>query len=199
MNGAYKFCNPQLINPWSSDTTYGAPYWIIIGSDRLVGFHYNDVITGAIASQITSLTIVFSTVYSDADQRKHQSSASLAFVQGIHRGPVNSPHKWPVTRKMFPFGRRHHVWRCQVLTWTDVTLQSIKLSRTHFIELLMEFKKRLKEMHLTMLSKCRPQNVKLSAYHRGQLSWYLSLSYWSALWQWSPTSRRSLSTSGYPL
>ena len=39
----------------------------------------------------------------DADQRKHQSSASLAFVQGIHRGPVNSPHKWPVTRKMFPF------------------------------------------------------------------------------------------------
>ena len=44
-----------------------------------------------------------STVYSDADQRKHQSSASLAFVRGIHRGPVNSPHKWPVTRKMFPF------------------------------------------------------------------------------------------------
>ena len=53
--------------------------------------------------QITSLTIVYSTVYSDADQSKHQSSASLAFVRGIHRGPVNSPHKWPVTRKMFPF------------------------------------------------------------------------------------------------
>ena len=48
-------------------------------------------------------TIVFLTVYSDADQRKHQSSVSLAFVRGIHRGPVNSPHKWPVTRKMFPF------------------------------------------------------------------------------------------------
>ena len=58
---------------------------------------------GAIASQLTSLTIVYSTVYSDADQRKHQSSASLAFVWGIRRGPVNSPHKWPVTRKMFPF------------------------------------------------------------------------------------------------
>ena len=58
---------------------------------------------GAMASQITSLTIVHSTVYSDADQRKHQSSASLAFVRGIHRGPVNSPHKWPVTEKMFPF------------------------------------------------------------------------------------------------
>ena len=58
---------------------------------------------GAIAPQITSLTIVYSAVYSDADQRKHQSSASLAFVRGIHRGPVNSPHKWPVTLKMFPF------------------------------------------------------------------------------------------------
>ena len=57
----------------------------------------------AIASQITSLTIVYSNVYSGADQSKHQSSASLAFVWGIHRGPVNSPHKWPVTRKMFPF------------------------------------------------------------------------------------------------
>ena len=65
--------------------------------------HYDDVIMSAIASQITSLTIAYSTVYSGADQRKHQSSASLAFVWGIHRGPVNSPHKWPVTRKMFPF------------------------------------------------------------------------------------------------
>ena len=52
--------------------------------------HYSDVRMGTIASQITSLTIVYSIVYSDADQRKHQSSASLAFVRGIHRGPVNS-------------------------------------------------------------------------------------------------------------
>ena len=65
--------------------------------------HYNDVIMSTIASEITSLTIVYSTIYSAADQRKHQSSASLAFVQGIHRGPVNSPHKWSVTWKMFPF------------------------------------------------------------------------------------------------
>ena len=65
--------------------------------------HYGDVVMGVIAPQITSLTIVYSTVYSDADQRKYQSSASLAFVRGIHRGPVNSPHKWPVTRKMFSF------------------------------------------------------------------------------------------------
>ena len=66
-------------------------------------WHYDDVIMRAMASQITSLTIVYSTVYSDADQRKHQSSASLAFVWGIHWGPVNSPHKWPVTRNFFPF------------------------------------------------------------------------------------------------
>ena len=65
--------------------------------------HYIGVITTTIASQITSLTVVYSTVYSDVDQRKHQSSASLAFVWGIHRDPVNSPHKGPFTRKMFPF------------------------------------------------------------------------------------------------
>ena len=65
--------------------------------------HYDDVIMGAIASQITSLTIIFSTVYLDTDHKKHQSAASLAFVRGIHRRPVNSPHKWPVTRKMIPF------------------------------------------------------------------------------------------------
>ena len=55
------------------------------------------------ASQITSLTTVCSTAYSGADQRNHQSSALLAFVWGIHRGPVNSLHIWPVTRKMLPF------------------------------------------------------------------------------------------------
>ena len=63
---------------------------------------------GAVASKITSLTTVQSTIYSDADERKHQISASLAFVWGIHRWPVNSPHKWPATRKMFPFWWRHH-------------------------------------------------------------------------------------------
>ena len=83
---------------------------------------------GAIASEITSLTIIYSTVYSDADQRKHQSSASLAFVRGIHRGPVNSPHKWPVTRKMFPF---HDVimlgekWFIQALIWEELFNSSL--------------------------------------------------------------------------
>ena len=65
--------------------------------------HYDDVIMTMLASRITSLTVVYSIVYSGVNQRKHQSSASLAFVREIHRGPVNFPHKWPVTRKMFPF------------------------------------------------------------------------------------------------
>ena len=65
--------------------------------------HYSDVIFSAMASKITGVSIVYSTVYSGAHQRKHQSWASLAFVRGIHRWPVYSPHKEPVTRKMFPF------------------------------------------------------------------------------------------------
>ena len=86
--------------------SFGIFFYIIL--NKLVRYfrrrdHDDDVIMGAIASLITSFKIVYSTVYSDADQRKHQSSASLAFVRGIHRGQVNSRYKWPVTRKIFPF------------------------------------------------------------------------------------------------
>ena len=100
---------------------------------------YSDVIMGAIASQITSLTIVYSSVYSGADQRKHQSSASLAFVRGIHRRPVNSPHKGPVTRKMFPFDdvimdsnvvlwrppENNFTWNAQDISTIDISLKII--------------------------------------------------------------------------
>ena len=65
---------------------------------------------GVMASQITSLMIVYSTVYSGADQRKHQSSASLAFVRVIHWWLVNSPHKGPETRKMNPFDDVNMEW-----------------------------------------------------------------------------------------
>ena len=65
--------------------------------------HYNDTIMSAMASQITDVSIVCLTVCSGADQRKHQSSASLAFVRRIHRWWVDSPHKGPVMRKMFSF------------------------------------------------------------------------------------------------
>ena len=63
--------------------------------------YYNDAIMSDMASQIPGASIVYSTVCSGAGQRKYQSSASLAFVGGIHRSPVNSPHKGPVTRKCF--------------------------------------------------------------------------------------------------
>ena len=65
--------------------------------------HYNDAMMGAMTPQIPNLTNVNLTVYSGTDQRKYQCSAALAFVWGIHRWPVNSPHKGPVTRTMFPF------------------------------------------------------------------------------------------------
>ena len=61
------------------------------------GCHCNDGIMSLMVSQITSLTIVYSTIFQGTDERKHQSSASLA------HSLVNSPHKGPVTRKMFPF------------------------------------------------------------------------------------------------
>ena len=93
---AFVECNCPSILEWHCGV------WNVI-TRTFQNVHYDDVIMSAIASQITSLTIVYSTVYPGADQSKHQSSASLAFVWGIHRGPVNSPHKWPVTREMFPF------------------------------------------------------------------------------------------------
>ena len=75
----------------------------LLWTQVITSAHYSDVIMGAMASQIITHTIGYSTVYSGADKKKHQSSASLAFVRGIHWWPMNSPHKWPVTRKMFTF------------------------------------------------------------------------------------------------
>ena len=81
-----------------------------------------DVIT-----QITSLTILYPTVYSVADQRKHQSSASLSFVQGIHRWPVNSPYKGPVTRKMFPFDDVIMYCSTEVVRISDLSPMTLSL------------------------------------------------------------------------
>ena len=81
--------------------------------------HKKDIIMSAMASQITGVSIVCSGVCSGSDQRKHQSPASLAFVRGIHRWSVDSPHKWPVTRKMFPF---HDVIVCYDRTITSRTV-----------------------------------------------------------------------------
>ena len=80
--------------------------------------HYGDVIMSVISPQITVVSILCTVVCSGADQRKHQSSASMDFVRGIHRSPVNSPHKGPVTWKMFPFD--------------DVTMRDLSLSKMSF-------------------------------------------------------------------
>ena len=98
-----------------------------IAFTMVVRGHYSDVITSTIASQITSLTSVYWTVYWDADQRKYHSSASLAFVRGIHRWPVNSPHKGPVTRKMFPFDD-------VIMDNLNVSLTGIKWFRCHGLQ-----------------------------------------------------------------
>ena len=95
-------------------------------------FHYNGVIIRAMASQITGVSIVCWTVGSNLNPRKHQFSPSLSYVRGIHRSLVNSPHKRPVTRKMFPFddviinvsgdGSTHMLPTHKVIAWpTDIT------------------------------------------------------------------------------
>ena len=80
----------------------------------------------AMASQINSVASVCLTVGSGGDQRKHQSSASLAFVWGIHRWPVNSPHKWRVTRKMFSFD--------DVIMWEEGGHNWVSISWEPFIK-----------------------------------------------------------------
>ena len=89
--------------------------------------HCCDVIMSAMASEITGVSIIYQTACSDAYQRKHQSSASLAFVRGIHRWPVNSPHKRPVTRKKFPFD--------DVIMWRNHT----SVQTTHDKMILLNF------------------------------------------------------------
>ena len=82
--------------------------------------HYGDVITNAMASQITSLKSVYSTTYSGTHQSKHQSSASLAFMRGNHRWPVNSPHKGPVTWKIIPFDYVIMFFQCFAVSGTQL-------------------------------------------------------------------------------
>ena len=76
-------------------------------------YHYNDVIMTTMASKITSLTVVYSTIYSDADQRKHQSSALLAFVWGIHRDRWNPRTKGQLRGKCF---------HLMTSSWSDIFL-----------------------------------------------------------------------------
>ena len=74
--------------------------------------YYNDVIMSAMASQITSLAIVYSTIYSVTDQKKISKLRVIGFGRGIHRSQGNAPHKGPVTRKMFPFDDGIMIFSC---------------------------------------------------------------------------------------
>ena len=101
--------------------------------------HYNDVIMATMASQITILTVVYSTVYLDADQRKHQRSASLAFVWGVPRDRWIPRTKGQSRGNFFPFEDffmsytcwnlnayitgGHCGWECNVKTTSIVQVQ----------------------------------------------------------------------------
>ena len=89
--------------------------------------HYSDVIMSAITSQFTSFTIVYSTIYSGIDQGKHQSSTSLALVRGIHRWPVNSLQKGPVSWKMFPFDKVIMVWAIIIMIFSKPLSVSLRV------------------------------------------------------------------------
>ena len=95
---------------WDLTKLWRILYWVLA--------HYDDVMMDLLSSQITSLVIVHSNVHSGADKRKHQSSATL--------WPVNSPHKWPVTRKMFPFDDVIMAYSpsCDILRTSSVVIQN---------------------------------------------------------------------------
>ena len=99
--GSGKFAIPIFASPCHQQRLYSMQPGAVI--TRYISSHYSDVTLSSMASQITGYSIVYSNVCSGTDQRKHQSYASLAFVRGIQRWPVNSPYKGSVTRKMFPF------------------------------------------------------------------------------------------------
>ena len=103
----------HFIHMWSR-TVYNQTILILKGKWGLqmptwdLFYYYSDVIISTMVSQTTRVTIVYSTIYSGADQRKHQSSTSLSLVRGIHWSPVNSQR--PVTRKMSSCKKDQLVW-----------------------------------------------------------------------------------------
>ena len=125
----------------------------IVGSTNTWSCHYNDVIMGTIASQTTSLAIVYSTVYSDPDQRKHQSPASLAFVRGIHQRPVNSPHKWPVTRKMFPLHDQTSSCRISVTSFKRNIISIIAVVLSNCFPSVCKYRRSFKKSDLDFKNK----------------------------------------------
>ena len=123
--------------------------------------HYSNVIMSSTASQITGVSIVCSIVCSEADQRKHQSSASLAFVRGIHLPPVNSHHKGPVTRKIFPLMTSSWLRKFTIRGWINVWIiwQGSKVEQFHWLVIpcinIFEMKlKKICQQHDIMYTWC---------------------------------------------
>ena len=137
--------------------------------------HYCNIIMGAMASQITSPTIVYSTVHSGADQRKHHSSASPAFVLGIHRSPVNSPHKWPVTPKMFPFDDVI----MELSAWPPYMLVTVIGQRWKYQLRAYKWLCRMDNFNGVYLNFRRTKTTKIFIQHR-----WRCLNYWYKILKW---------------
>ena len=113
---------PQLAQTWQ---TWGSMYIMI----KCLVSYYTDVTMSSMASRITSGSIVYLTVGPGPDQRKYQSSASLAFAWGIHRWSVNSSHKRPVTRKIHYTSVTWALWRLESLTTLLIVQQLLLVNK----------------------------------------------------------------------
>ena len=115
----------QKVIYWARDSSFAkiklAGMSNIVGSGHIVAHirylecrHYSDVIISAMSSEIIGVSMLYPPACSAPDQRMYQSSASFAFVRVIHRCPVDSPHKGPITRKIIPLHdvimRRGELW-----------------------------------------------------------------------------------------
>ena len=133
---------------WKMAAILPRPQWVNSAQPWVLPrcLHYSDTIMSAMASQITSLTIVYSTFYSGADQRKLQSTASLAFVRRIHRWQLNSPRERPVMRKMFLFDdvimchiseRYDQCMLCNYFETTSAAIKTPKHKVYNFVKVFM--------------------------------------------------------------
>ena len=131
----FKKIHLKILSPnFSPFLQASASQVVVIG--YMVFMYYSDTIMSAMASKITGVSIAYSTVCSCTDQAKHQSSAPVAFVRGIHRWPVNSPHKWSVTRKMFPF---EYVIMCLFVLRLQVFTISLSWGNAFYHALIEDF------------------------------------------------------------
>ena len=127
--------------------------------DHTLQWRHNEL-AGVLKSPASRL---FTRPFIHEDQRKHQSSASLAFVWGIHRWPMNSPQKGPVTRKMFPFDDV-----IMVMSFSEPKV--CKVGRIHWLK-----------------DKALQQSVRL---HDDVIKWKHFSRFWLLVWgiRWSPVT-----------